>query len=124
MRGIHRHSRKKLNKKNKAENRCKNIRVLPNNMEWYVSFQLGNLRFLDSIQFFGPGSSLDNLASNLTEFPHLQQHLPQVWTFNNPEDMDLLCQKGVYPYSYMNSFSKFEETSLPSKDAFRSDLTN
>ena len=63
MRGIHRHSGKKLNKKNKAENRCKNIRVLPNNMEWYVSFQLGNLRFLDSIQFFGPGSSLDTLAS-------------------------------------------------------------
>lgn len=38
--------------------------------------------------------------------------------------MDLLCQKGVYPYSYMNSFSKFEETSLSSEEAFHSDFTN
>ena len=72
----------------------------------------------------GHRSALLKLPSNLTEFPHLQQHFPQVWTFTNPEDMDLLYQKGVYPYSYMNSFSKFEEPSLPSKDAFLSDLTN
>ena len=89
-----------------------------------MSFQLGNLRFLDSQQFVGPGSSLDTLAGNLTEFPYLKRHFPQVWTFNRPEDVDLLFQKGVYPYSYMNSFSKFEETSLPSKEAFHSDLTN
>ena len=43
MRGIHFHSGKKPNKENKAENKCKNIRVIPNNMERYVSFQLGNL---------------------------------------------------------------------------------
>ena len=37
MHGIHRHSGKKPNKKNKAEHKCKNIRVIPNNMERYVS---------------------------------------------------------------------------------------
>ena len=124
MRGTHRHSGKKPNKKNKVENRYKNILVIPNNMKLYVSFQLRELRFLDSIQFFGPGSSLDALASTLSEFPHLKHHFPQVWNFNRPEDMDLLCQKGVYPYSYLNSFSTFEETSLPSEEAFHSELTN
>ena len=76
MQGIHRHSGKKTTKENKAENRCKKIHVIPNNMEQYVFFQLGNLSFLDSLQLFGPGSSLDTLASNLTEFPHLKQHFP------------------------------------------------
>ena len=125
MRGIHRHSVEKMNKKNKAENTCKNIWVILNNMERYVSFQLGNLRFLDPLQFFWEvNSSLGALASNLKEFPHLKHHFPQVWNFNKPEDVDLPCQKGVYPYSYINSFSKFEETSLPAKEAFHSDLTN
>ena len=112
MQGIHRY----------AEER-KRIRVIPNNMEKYVSFQLGNLHFLDSLQFLGPGSSLDKLAKNLTEFPHLKEQFPKEWSFNQPEDMDLLCKKGVYPYPYMDSFSKFEETSLPPKEAFRNDLT-
>ena len=54
MQGIHRYADEK------------SIRVIPNNMEKYVSFQLGNLRFLDSLQFLGPGSSIDRLAKNLT----------------------------------------------------------
>jgi len=123
MQGIHRHSGKKPTKENKEENKCKNIRVIPNNMEKYVSFQLGNLRFLDSLQFLGPGASLDALASNLTEFPHLEEHFTEVWSLNNPQDIHLLCQKGVYPYSYMDSFTKFEETSLPNREAFKNDLT-
>ena len=88
-----------------------------------MSFQLGNLRFLESLQFLGPGVSIDALASNLTQFPHLKQHFPQVWSFNNPEDIELLCQKGVYPYSYMKNFQVFEERRLPSKEAFKNDLT-
>ena len=35
----------------------------------------------------------------------------------------MLCQKGIYPYSYMTSFSRFNETSLPPKEAFGNDLT-
>ena len=40
----------------------------------------------------------------------------------NREDLDKLTETGVYPYDYMNSFDKFEETSLPSKEDFRSHL--
>ena len=34
----------------------------------------------------------------------------------------LLLRKGVYPYEYMDSWEKFKETSLPSKEDFYSNL--
>ena len=37
-------------------------------------------------------------------------------------DLDLLTEKGVYPYDYMTDVSKFDETALPSKQAFYSYL--
>ena len=110
MRGIHRHAGKKQ------------IKVIPNNMEKYVSFQLGSLRFLDSLQFLGPGASLEALTGNLTEFPHLYEHMPNVWSLNNPDQVQLLSQKGVYPYSYIKNFQVFEERSLPPKEAFYNEL--
>ena len=32
--------------------------------------------------------------------------------------LELLKQKGAYPYEYMNSFEKFEEKELPNKECF------
>ena len=34
----------------------------------------------------------------------------------------LLLRKGVYPYEYMDSWEGFNETSLPEKEAFYSNL--
>ena len=34
----------------------------------------------------------------------------------------LLLRKGVYPYEYMDSWQRFDETSLPDKEAFHSNL--
>ena len=34
----------------------------------------------------------------------------------------LLLRKGVYPYEYMDSWQRFDETSLPDKEAFSSNL--
>ena len=34
----------------------------------------------------------------------------------------LLLRKGVYPYEYMDSWEKFDETSIPDKKAFYSEL--
>ena len=34
----------------------------------------------------------------------------------------LLLRKGVYPYEYMDSWERFNETSLPNKKAFYSEL--
>ena len=38
----------------------------------------------------------------------------------NIDILDLLTDKGIYPYDYMDSFERFEETSLPSKEKFYS----
>ena len=35
----------------------------------------------------------------------------------------MLTRKGVYPYSYMDSFEEFIETSLPSRQKFYNDLS-
>ena len=37
--------------------------------------------------------------------------------------LDLLSEKGVYPYDYMNAFDKFNDEQLPSKEQFYSRLT-
>ena len=34
----------------------------------------------------------------------------------------MLLRKGVYPYEYMDSWERFNETSLPDKETFYSDL--
>ena len=35
----------------------------------------------------------------------------------------MLLRKGLYPYEYMDSWEKFNETSLPAKNDFYSELT-
>ncbi len=37
---------------------------------------------------------------------------------NNDYDLDLLTQKGVFPYDYMDCFDKFNDTELPCQDKF------
>ena len=40
----------------------------------------------------------------------------------DPARRKLLLQKGHYPYEYMDAWSRFEETALPLKEAFYSEL--
>ena len=49
----------------KEELKVSNIKVIPNNYEKYMSFTIGKLKFIDSLQFMA--SSLENLAENLYE---------------------------------------------------------
>ena len=97
-----------------------NISVIANNFEKYISFKIDNLQFIDSFQFMS--SSLDRLVSNLPKDKFIYTDLE----FKNlePFQLELLKKKGVYPYSYMDSFSKFEETELPNKKEFFNDLNN
>ena len=108
--------------------------VIAKNKEDYISFSIkvevdkyidkdGNecikemeLRFIDSIKFMS--SSLDSLVNNLAKGVH------QFFGFEsyNSHQCKLLIQKGIYPYEYMDSWAKFEETSLPSIDHFYSNL--
>lgn len=64
-------------------------------------------------------SSLDNLISNLTA-SGIDKLKETKKVFK--EKIDLLSRKGVYPYDYMDSIEKFDETKLPTKEAFYSRL--
>ena len=43
---------------------------------------------------------------------------------NQPVDINLLLQKGIYPYEYMDSFDRFQETELPPIGKFYSSLSD
>ena len=78
--------------------------------KYCVNITLGkNIVFIDSMLFMN--SSLDKLVKNLNDFEYLSG------VFKG-EQLDLLKQKGVYPYEYMNSFKRFKEDKLPGKDYF------
>ena len=38
--------------------------------------------------------------------------------------VELLLQKGIYPYKYMDNFDRFKETQLPRKQSFYSSLND
>jgi hypothetical protein len=71
------------------------------------------LRFIDSYQFLSAG--LDNFLQNMAKelFCHSRKHLG---------DNDLLLAKGIFPYEWCDCFEKFNETELPSMDAFYNEL--
>ena len=54
----------------------------------------------------------------------LIKKFPSVYLFCNGDlnKFVLLLRKGVYPYEYMDSWERFDETSLPDKKAFYSKL--
>ena len=94
------------------------ITCIPNNMEKYMTFSLDQLQFIDSLQFLN--SSLDKLSSNLS----LDDLKITASNVNSDSlKLDLLRRKGVYPYEYIDSYSRFEEHQLPPKEAFYSKLT-
>ena len=111
-----------------------NIDCIPNNEERYISFtkniKVGSyrnnkgetepkyhkIRFIDSCKFMGV--SLDRLVNNLPEtaFNDLKRHY-------TGDKFNLVKRKGVYPYEYMDSLERFNETKLPPKESFYSRLT-
>ena len=91
------------------------INVTPNLLEKYMSFRINNkLRFIDSFRFLT--SSLDSLVKNLNKGD--SKYLSQEFDNNV---LDLVQQKGFYPYEYMSDFEKFKEQ-LANKENFYSSL--
>ena len=108
--------------------------VIAKNKEDYISFsikvpvdsyvekngeekdKLIELRFIDGFKFMS--SSLDSLTKNLVRGGK------KLFGFEDYSELqyDLLTRKGVYPYEYVNSWDQFNETQLPPKDAFYSNL--
>ena len=76
-----------------------------------------NVVFLDSFQFMS--SSLANLVNNLDSLPFtevLKRDYPNL-------TKDVIKRKGVFPYSYLDSLSKLQESFLPPRRAFKNDLS-
>ena len=72
-----------------------------------------NLVFINSMQCMN--SSLDKLIKNLSDedFRYLVEEF-------GSENLELLKQKGAYPYKYMNSFERFNEEKVPARKYFYS----
>jgi hypothetical protein len=107
------------------------LEVIPRNEETYISFtkviKIDDkreiaLRFIDSIRFLN--ASLDTLTKNLIvkndNDPY--RNFNATKRYFDPHQLPLVTRKGVYPYSYVTSLSKFEETRLPSREDFYDDL--
>ena len=86
------------------------VGLIPQNLKKYLSLTVGQLKFSDSFQF--TPKSLDVLSKTLEddEFKYLVESC-------TTSHFDLIRRKGVYPYDYMDSVERFEETALPSQDA-------
>ena len=111
-----------------------NIDCIPNNEEKYISFsktiktghytnKKGEIKdktfkivFKDSLKFMG--SSLGALVNNLPKdaFKNLDKYY-------TPEQTELIKRKGFYPYEYMDTEEKFNDTKLPPREAFYSKLS-
>ncbi|GJQ82404.1 hypothetical protein Trydic_g11820 [Trypoxylus dichotomus] len=91
------------------------VDLLPANKERYISFtknvddNLIKFRFIDSFRF-----GLESLASNLDYFPNLRSQFENL----DGEKFKLLTRKGVFPYDYVDSFLKLDESNLPVKSKF------
>ena len=110
------------------------MEVIAKNKEDYISFsikvpverymdkngeekdKLIELRFMDSFKFMS--SSLDSLTKNLVN------SRKRLFGFEDYSELqyDLLTRKGVYPYEYINSWDRFNQTQLPPMNTFYSNL--
>jgi len=77
------------------------------------------LWFIDSYKFLN--TSLDKLASFLSKdkLRILQREFSKL----SVENFDLLTQKGIFPYEYIDCVEKLDEMCLSSRESFYSLLT-
>jgi len=85
---------------------------IANNSEQYITFSVGQLQFIDSIKFSLPG--LAKMAENLRDekkgenkTQQLAKCFPIMSKFISPHLLSLLTRKGIFPYQWLNSKTKF-----------------
>ncbi len=96
-----------------AKEKQAKISVIGQGLEKYLLIQWGqHLEFKDSLQFLP--ASLERLVENLKtcetdKFFELRKAFPN----ESPRQLELLKQKGVYPYDWLNTKEKLNEDHLP-----------
>ena len=115
----------------------KKIDVIAQNSEKFINIGFHSLSVKDSFSFIT--ASLEKLVS-MTKYDNTDEKERSKWVlrdnwqsnfrYSSKNDiiktekcLDLLTEKGVYPYDYMNAFDKFNDEQLPSKEQFYSRLT-
>ena len=117
-----------------SSNKKETLECIPNNEEKYITFtkniivgQYTNKKgetkdktfkivFKDSLKFMR--SSLEALVNNLPK-----DAFKNISKYYTPEEVELIKQKGYYPYEYMDSIEKFNDPKPPPQKAFFSKLT-
>lgn len=88
---------------------------------------LGGYKFLDSIRYLGPGSSLDNLMRSAKASNHTFPILREAYEMHTGKPMsevmfDAFTRKGVFPYDWNTNITCLKHEGLPPKELFHSRL--
>jgi len=96
----------------------KKMVILPENLEKFKAFQIGNLHFLDSMRFLN--SSLSSLIENVpSDKMFFLKHLTE-----DVNKIPLLTQKGQFPYEWFDDIEKLKmPISEIKREFFDNDLT-
>ena len=117
-----------------SPNKKETLDCIPNNEEKYITFtknlivgqytnKKGEVKdktfkivFKDSLKFMS--SSLGALVNNLPK-----DGFKNISKYYTSEEVELIKQKGFYPYEFMDTEEKFNLTKLPPREAFYSKLS-
>ena len=117
-----------------SPNPKENIECIPNNEEKYITFtknkivgqytnkngkvcdKFFKIVFKDSLKFMS--SSLGALVNNLPK-----NGFKNISKYYTSEQVELIKQKGFYPYQFIDTEEKFNDTNPPPREAFYSKLT-
>ena len=115
----------------------KKIEVIAQNSEKFINIGFDSLSVKDSFSLIT--ASFDKLVC-MTKYDNTDENDRSKWVLRDnwqtnfrysskndfittKECLDLLTEKGVYPYDYMNAFDSFNHEQLPSKEQFYSRLS-
>lgn len=109
---------KNIIKQRIANKQTKSVGCIATTIEKYLTFNLGNMKFMDSYCFLQ--SSLDSAVeslkdSGLDKFKYIHEL--------GVKDPTYLFAKGTMPYEWLDSFDKLNESKLPPIECYQSKLT-
>lgn len=101
------------------------LSCIAKNMEKYISFNYGGLKFIDSFAFLNEGLGVlveNTIKGEKRPEEELRKTAELAKYLGRP--FEPLVKKGTYPYEYVDNFEKFKETALPPQDCFFSTLAD
>ena len=95
------------------------LEAIPLNTQKFKMLKINKIILMDSMGFLS--DSLENLVENLKKSNHAFNLMRQ-WV-DDPDQLQLLLRKGIFPYEHMDSMDKLHEKVLPPPEAFASRLS-